>query len=55
MKSINLYIVVQDHGIYEVLELGEKTQIVVQTNIRTREKAIEARKIWQARELAKHE
>jgi hypothetical protein len=48
MKSI--YLVVEYEGIYEIIRLdGERT--VVQTNIRTAEKAIEACRTWQNREL----
>lgn len=53
MKSIDLYVIGQEHGVYEIVRVGEKDHSIVQTNIRTWEKAVEARKIWQARELEK--
>jgi hypothetical protein len=55
MKSI--YIIAEHDGIYEIVRMNDtlaKTYqlAVVQTNIRTHEKAEIARKMWQLRELA---
>jgi hypothetical protein len=56
MKSTATYILVEDSGIYEIMRVDEYANcVVVQTNIRTQEKAVEARKIWQLRELDKHD
>ena len=45
------YIVGEDYGIWEILRVdGNKICAVVQTNIRTHEKAHEACRIWQERE-----
>lgn len=49
-----LYLVVNDEdiGVYEVVRV-ESSCVVVQTNLRTQEKAAEACKIWQERENCK--
>ena len=52
---IDLYVIGQEHGVYEIIRVSEKNHSIVQTNIRTWEKAVEARKIWQQRELEKNE
>ena len=47
-----IYSVVEYGGIYEILRVdGTHNFAIVQTNLRTKEKAIEACKIWQQREL----
>jgi predicted nucleotide-binding protein (sugar kinase/HSP70/actin superfamily) len=56
MKSVCLYILTEHEGIYEIVRIDDSANcVVVQTNIRTHEKAVEARKTWQRRELEKHE
>lgn len=51
-----MYIVVEYEGIYEVIKVDKWTNcIVVQTNIRTKEKADEACKIWKEREWLKNQ
>jgi len=50
---MSIYVVTVDHGIYEIVRVDNHSHEVVQTNIRTREKADQACKIWQKRELAK--
>ena len=45
------YTVVREDGIYEILRVdGTHNFVVVQTNIRTKEKAVEACKTWQKRQ-----
>jgi hypothetical protein len=45
------YVIKQAHGIYEILRVdGTHHYVVVQTNIRTREKAEEACRRWQEAE-----
>jgi hypothetical protein len=45
---MSTYVVVEYEGIYEVVEIDNYA--VVQTNIRTFEKAVEACRTWQRRE-----
>jgi hypothetical protein len=54
MKPFDIYIIKQSYGIYEIVRIND-TATVVQTNIRTLEKALQSRKEWQRRELAKYE
>ena len=50
MKSI--YKVVSHYGIYEIVRVDHDGHVaVVQTNIRTIEKAVEACRTWQNRQL----
>lgn len=53
-----MYIVVKDDDfdVYEIVRVDEERNcIVMQTNIRTQEKANQACKAWQERERAKYE
>lgn len=46
------YVVIKDSTIYEVVRIDDKCNYkVMQTNIRSRDKAQEACKIWHQREL----
>jgi hypothetical protein len=50
------YLITKQDGIYEIVKVDDKINcIVVQTNIRTYEKAIQAQIDWIARELTKYE
>jgi hypothetical protein len=51
----SIYYIVKSYGIYEIIRVDDIRWEVVQTNIRTRKKAVEACKIWQEREWLKNQ
>lgn len=53
MKPASVYIVMEYNGVYEIARMDDAaTCTVVQTNILSHEKAMEARKRWQEHEMA---
>lgn len=56
MRLASVYVIGQERGVYEIIRLdlsGE--EVVVQTNIRTKEKANSACMRWQKWELKKYD
>lgn len=50
------YLIAKQDGIYEIVKVDEKINcVVVQTNIRTHEKALQAQITWLLRELGNYE